>query len=168
MRLVPRFAAAVPLAALPALAMFLLGACASPQPGHLALPPNASVQRLDYDDQGKVNAAFRVQNYGPKPVQYGDMTLRLRLGDANPIEFHVALGFEVAGHASEVMSGSAQADASTLAALKAAEQRAGAIGTGTVRYRLEGDLVATKPKGEYKIKYDGQLSPEPGLPRHFR
>jgi len=28
--------------------------------------------------------------------------------------------------------------------------------------------VAEKPKGTFHLQYEGRLSPEPGLPRHFR
>jgi hypothetical protein len=146
----------------------LFGGCSSPEPGRLALPPNASVQRLDYDEQGHVNATFRVQNYGPKPVHYGDFSVKLMLGGSEAGEFHLALGFDIAGHSSEVAQGSTQASASALESLKSAEQRATGIGSGTVNYKLVGTLIAEKPKGEFKIEYEGRLSPEPGLPHHFR
>ena len=146
----------------------LLGACSSPEPGRLALPPSASVQRLDYDADGRVNATFRVQNYGPKPVHYSELTLKLSLGGSEAGEFRIPLGFDIAGHASEVVQGTTRASAAALESLKSAEQRAGAIGSGTVNYHLEGTLVAEKPKGTYPIHYEGRLSPEPGLPRHFR
>ena len=163
MRQAPRFVALVLLAALA-----LLGACSSPEPGRLALPPGASVQRLDYDDAGRLNVTFRVQNYGPKPVHYGELALKLSLGGSEAGEFHLQLGFDIAGHNSEVVQGSVQASAAALESLKSAEQRARAIGSGTVNYHLEGTLVAEKPKGTFQLQYEGRLSPEPGLPRHFR
>jgi hypothetical protein len=146
----------------------LLGGCSSPEPGRLALPPSASVQRLDYDDQGKLNATFRVHNYALKPATYADFTVKLALGGAEVGEFHLPLGFDIAGHSSEVVQGSIQATPAALESLKAAEQRAGAIGSGTVNYKLVGTLVAEKPKGTHHIEYEGRLSPEPGLPHHFR
>jgi hypothetical protein len=158
-----RFVALVLLATLA-----LLGACASPEPGRLALPPNASVQRLDYDAQGRINVTFRVQNYGPKPVHYGDLTLKLVLGGSEAGEFAMPLGFDIAGHSSEVVQGSIQGSPAALESLRAAEQRAGAIGSGTVSYHIEGTIVAEKPKGTFPIHYEGRLSPEPGLAHHFR
>ena len=164
MRQATRFVALVLLA----ITSTLLGACSSPEPGRLALPPSASVQRLDYDAQGRINATFRVQNYGPKPVRYAGLTLKLMLGGSEAGEFTMPLGFDIAGHSAEVVQGSTQATPAALESLKSAEQRAGAIGSGTVNYHIEGTLTAEKPKGTYKIHYEGRLSPEPGLPHHFR
>ena len=155
-------------AAVLALLGTLLTACSSPEPGRLALPPGASVQRLDFDAEGHVNATFRVQNYGPKPVHYAELTLKLSLGGSEAGEYHMPLGFDIAGHSSEVVQGSVQAKPAALESLKSAEQRAGAIGSGTVNYHIEGTLVAEKPKGTFPIHYEGRLSPEPGLPHHFR
>jgi len=157
-----------PFIALSLTALTLLGACSSPEPGRLALPPSAMVQRLDYDDEGHMNVTFRVQNYGPKPVLYADFTLKLKLGGSDAGEFHLPLGFEIAGHSSEVVQGAVVASAAALDALKSAEQRSGAIGSGTVNYHIDGTLVAEKPKGNFHVQYEGRLSPEPGLPRHFR
>ena len=66
------------------------------------------------------------------------------------------------------MQGAVVASAAALDALKSAEQRSGAIGSGTVNYHIDGTLVAEKPKGTFHVQYEGRLSPEPGLPRHFR
>jgi len=148
-------------------ALVLLGACSSREPGRLDLPPSALVQRLDYDAQGRINATFRVQNFGPKPIHYTELTLTLHLGGSEAGQFRLPLGFDIAGHASEVVQGSTVASASALESLKAAEQRAGAIGSGTVTYRIDGTLVSEK-KGSFHIQYEGRLSPEPGLPHHFR
>ncbi len=154
------------------LALLVVGAalagCSSPEPGRLALPPSASVQRLDYDASGHLNATLRVQNYGPKTVRYGTLDLKLQLGGQEAGEFHVPLGFEIAGHASEVVATTLTATPAALESLKAAEQRADALGGSTVNYRVVGRLIAEKPKGDFKIEYEGQLSPEPGVPHHFR
>ena len=145
----------------------LLAGCGSNEPGRLDLPPSALVQRLDYDAQGHINATFRVQNFGPKPIHYMEFNLTLSLGGSEAGQFKLPLDFDIAGHASEVVQGSIVASASALESLKAAEQRAGAIGSGTVTYRIDGMLVSEK-KGTFHVQYEGRLSPEPGLPQHFR
>ena len=146
----------------------LLAGCVSREPGRLKLPPNASVQRLDYDAQGRINVTFRVQNFGPKPATFGELALKLSLGGSPAGEFKLPLGFDIAGHSSEVVQGSVQGNAAALDALKSAEQRAGAVGSGTVNYSIEGTVLTQKPEGTFRIQYEGRLSPEPGRAHHFR
>jgi hypothetical protein len=149
-----------------ALAAALAG-CSSPEPGHLSLPPGVSVQRLDYEPDGKLNAALRVQNFSLKPVTYSTLDLKLELAGKAAGEFHATVGFEIAGHASDIVQATLTATPAALATLAAAEQRA-TTGDGSIPYKIVGTLVAEKPKGDHKIEHDGRLSPEPGVAHHFR
>lgn len=118
-------------------------------------PPAATVQRLALEGDA-IALDLRVHNHSDVATRVArfDGTIALDAGAPRPLSLPIDL--EIPQHAAEVVG--TRIDATGWAPAPGS----------TVRYRLEGRISTSDPRGDYRVEYESRLSPVPGRPGEFR
>jgi hypothetical protein len=128
--------------------------------------PNAGIQQLTVQADGRWTVALRLDNYSSVPMQFGAVSLALTVGgeSAGTLggDASLSIGPESADVATLTMTPSSAAKIAVADAL--ANRR-------SAEYSLAGTIVATPENGAprtYTIERENTLSPAPGLPGVLR
>jgi hypothetical protein len=134
-----------------------LAACAG-GPKRVINPPRASVQELAVQADGQWRVTLRLQNFSSVPTAFGDVDAALTLGGQDAGRVRVQPGIAVGPESADVVvvTMAPTAGAKTVVASALA-------GSRSVRYRIDGRIVTTEPKGTYEFEYESALNPVPGL-----
>ena len=150
-----------------ALVFAALSACGSGGgPVKRVSEPNAGIQQLTVQADGRWTVALRLDNYSSVPMQFGAVSLALTVGgeSAGTLvgDASLSIGPESADVATLTMTPTSAAKIAVADAL--ANRR-------SADYRLAGTIVATPENGTprtYTIERNNTLSPAPGLPGVLR
>jgi hypothetical protein len=118
-------------------------------------PPAATVQRLAVEGDAVV-LELRVQNHSDVSTRVARFDGTIALDGGAPLPLALAIDLDVPPHAAEVVVARVAA-----AGLATKPER-------TLRYRLEGRIETSEPRGDYPVEYESRLSPVPGRPGEFR
>lgn len=149
-----------------ALVVAALSACGGGGPVKRVSEPNAGIQQLTVQADGRWTVSLRLDNYSSVPMQFGAVSLALTVGgeSAGTLggDTSLSIGPESADVATLTMTPSSAAKIAVADAL--ANRR-------SADYRIAGTIVATPENGAprtYTIERENTLSPAPGLPGVLR
>ena len=140
----------------------LLAACSSGPPVRV-FPPQASVQELRVQADGRIVASIRVQNFSTVPMTFSHLQATLTLAGHEATRIDVDPSLTVGPGSNELVRHEFVASAEVKAAIDAAFS-----GNRSVRYRLEGRLASSDPGSDDAFDYSSALDPVPGLPGVLR
>lgn len=135
----------------------LLAACSSGPPKRV-FPPQASVQELRVQPDGRWSASIRIQNFSTVPMTFSRVTATLQVGgqDAGRIDFDPAL--RIGPGSTDIVQHVFQpGDAARTAVEAALRDRR------NLRYSLAGRIATSDPKTDNPFEYQSGLDPVPGL-----
>lgn len=136
----------------------LLAACSS-GPVKRVFPPNASVQELRLQADGRWELQLRIQNFSTVAMRFERLELDIELGGqaAGRIETTVADTVPPSSTESIVLQLTPSAEAA--AALRSALETRRGVG-----YRISGSLASSEPKNRVdSFEFSSALTPMPGL-----
>lgn len=135
----------------------LLAACSSGPPKRV-FPPQASLQELRVQPDGRWSASIRIQNFSTVPMRFSsfDATLEINGGEAARIVLDP--GLSIGPGSNELVTHVFQPSAAAAAAVDAA-----LANRRNVRYALSGRIATSEPKTDNPFDYQSGLDPVPGL-----
>lgn len=146
-----------PFAALALLLLAVLAGCASGPPKRI-FPPQATVQEVRVQDDGRWAVQVRIQNFSTVPMRFSrlEATLSVNGQEATRIEIDPALSVgpgsnELVQHVFTPAAGPKAAVDQALASRRA------------VRYQLTGRLASSEHSTNDAFDYQSALDPVPGL-----
>ena len=139
-----------------------LAACASGPPVRV-YPPQATVQELRVQPDGRVVATLRVQNFSTVPMTFSRLQATLTLADREATKIDIDPAVTVGPGSNELVRHVFVPPAEVKSAIDAAF-----AGNRSVRYRLQGRLASSEPGSDDPIDYSSALDPVPGLPGVLR
>jgi len=145
---------------LPAL-LGLLAGCA-PEVRKSIFPPRASLQQLVVQPDGSWKLQVRLQNYSSVSMTFAKVQARIEL-DGHPAgEVNLAPALRVGPESADIVEAGLKPSPAAAAAVS------GLKGSGSVRYKLTGNIATTDPDRAHAYSFEGVLSPVPGLPGVLR
>jgi len=150
-----------------ALVVVSLSACGSGGgPVKRVSEPNAGIQQLTVQADGRWTVALRLDNYSSVPMQFGAVSLALTIGG----ESAGTLGGDAA-----LSIGPESADVATLTMTPTSAAKIAVADVlanrRSANYAISGTIVATPENGTprtFRIERENALSPAPGLPGVLR
>lgn len=135
----------------------LLAACAGGPPKRI-FPPQASLQELRVQPDGRWAASIRIQNFSTVPMQFSNLDATLLINGGEATRFTINPGLSVGPGSNELVSHVFQPSDAARAAVDAALAK-----RGSVRYALTGRIATSEPKTDHPFDYQSGLNPVPGL-----
>lgn len=147
----------LPRIALALFALALLAACAGGPPKRV-YPPQATIQELRVQPDGRWQARIRIQNFSTVPMRFSRLQASLLVGGQEAARIDADPALTVGPGSAEVVEQLLSPSAAGKAAVDAAlANRRG------VRYALSGRLASSDPGTDDPIEYESALDPVPGL-----
>lgn len=147
---------------IPALALFLLAACAGGPPVRYS-PPQASLQELQRQPDGQWRAHVRLQNFSTGSVEFNALSLKIRIQDGEWTPASSAETVKIGANNAEVL---VLAVAFNPATVKELNERLSK--SQPIRYTLSGNVRSLDPGRNNTLDYQSRLNPTPGLDGVFR
>ncbi len=147
---------------IPALALFLLAACAGGPPVRYS-PPQASLQELQRQPDGQWRAHVRLQNFSTGSVEFNALSLKIRIQDGEWTPASSAETVKIGANNAEVL---VLAVAFGPATVKELNERLSK--SQPIRYTLSGNVRSLNPGRNNTLDYQSRLNPTPGLDGVFR
>jgi predicted small lipoprotein YifL len=147
-----------------AAALLTLAGC-GPMGGtkHPINPPNASIQQLDVQSDGRWKVQIRVENFSDKTVHYGMLKASLRVGGEPAADIALNLDMDIPGENADI--------AETVITPSADAHRAFASDVklpGGAAYELKGTIDIPVSGKDHKFEHKSHLSPVPGISDEYR
>ncbi|GAB2491376.1 hypothetical protein [Arenimonas alkanexedens] len=136
----------------------LLTACAGGGPPKRIFPPQASLQELRVQPDGRWSASIRIQNFSTVPMRFSRLDASLMIAGGEAARFSLDPGFSVGPGSNELLTHVFQPSDAARAAVDAAIAK-----RETVRYVLSGRIATSEPETDNPFDYQSRLSPIPGL-----
>lgn len=134
----------------------LLAACASGPPRRI-FPPQATVQELRVQPDGRIAATLRIQNFSTVPMTFTRLQATLTLAGSEAARIDIDPSLTVGPGSNELV----KHDFAPTPAVKTALDAAFA-GSRSVRYELDGRIADSEGRDD-AFSYDSALDPVPGL-----
>lgn len=134
----------------------LLSACAS-EPQKSVFPPKASIQQLTRQPDGAWKLRLRLENFSEVAMTFTQVDATVEIGGVPAGHVNATPSIRVAPESADVCD--AELQPSPAAAAKIAALRVDA----NVAYKLDGRIVSSEPRGDYKFSFESRLTPVPGL-----
>jgi hypothetical protein len=144
------------------LGLALLAGCASGPPKRV-YPPQATLQELRVQPDGRLVANVRVQNFSTVPMTFSRLQATLTLAGHEATRIDVDPALTVGPGSNELL----RHEFAATPAVKAALDDAFANGRA-VRYQLIGKLASREHDRDDDFTYSSALDPVPGLPGVLR
>lgn len=135
----------------------LLAGCAGGPPKRV-YPPQASLQELRVQDDGRWLARIRIQNFSTVPMRFSRLQATLTVGGAEATRFDFDPGLSVGPGSTEIIEQAFAPAAGPRSAVDAA-----LANRRSVRYALEGRLASSDPGTDDPFEFQSALDPVPGL-----
>jgi hypothetical protein len=135
----------------------LLAGCAS-GPKKRIFPPEARLQQLQLDEDGRWQLQLRLHNYSNVPMTFTSIEAALQIGDVDAGRMSLSPRLTIAANSVELLN----APLSLPPAASQALDQAVATGSG-IGYRLSGSIVSSDPRGSHRFEFSSRLHPVPGL-----
>ena len=135
----------------------LLAACSSGPPKRV-FPPQASLQELRVQPDGRWSASIRIQNFSTVPMRFSSLDATLTINGGEAARIVLDPGLSIGPGSNELVTHVFQPSAAARAAVDAA-----VANRGKVRYALTGRIATSEPKTDNPFDYQSGLDPVPGL-----
>lgn len=119
-------------------------------------PPRASIQQLTIQPDGQWSVQLRLQNYSNVSASFASVDASLTMAGQAAGRVAATPNLRIGPESADVVT-------TTLTPAPAARDAVAALHGGSLTYHLEGRIVTSDPKGNYDYRFDGTLSPIPGL-----
>ena len=150
------------LAALAALLTALAG-CFGGGVKHPINPPNASIQLLEVQPDGRWKLSIRLENFSDKTVHYSTLKGELRIGGIDAAQLDLKPEMDIPGLNADVVE--------TVISPNSDLQKAFALDVkspGGAAYELKGTIGIPEANKDFKFEHKSRLSPVPGIPNQYR
>lgn len=144
-------------AALALMLLALLAGCASGPPKRV-FPPQATVQEVRVQPDGKWAVQIRLQNFSTVPMRFSRLEATLSVNGEQATRISIDPGLSVGPGSNELV----QHVFTPAAGPKAAVDQALA-NRRAVRYQLTGRIASSEPATDHPFDYQSALDPVPGL-----
>ena len=144
-------------AALALMLLALLAGCASGPPKRV-FPPQATVQEVRVQPDGKWAVQIRLQNFSTVPMRFSRLEATLSVNGEQATRISIDPGLSVGPGSNELV----QHVFAPAAGPKAAVDQALA-NRRAVRYQLTGRIASSEPATDHPFDYQSALDPVPGL-----
>ena len=144
-------------AALALMLLALLAGCASGPPKRV-FPPQATVQEVRVQPDGKWAVQIRLQNFSTVPMRFSRLEATLAVNGEQATRISIDPGLSVGPGSNELV----QHVFAPAAGPKAAVDQALA-NRRAVRYQLTGRIASSEPATDHPFDYQSALDPVPGL-----
>lgn len=144
-----------------ALLPLLLAGCVGGGQVRNVFPPRASIGQLTVQPDGNWTLQLRMQNYSNVSATFTRIDAKVEIAAQPAGSVSAAPNLRIGPESADVVD-------TTLAPSPAARAAVAALRSGSIAYKLDGRIVTSDPKGDYKYHFEGQLSPVPGLPGVLR
>ncbi len=144
-------------AALALMLLALLAGCASGPPKRV-FPPQATVQEVRVQPDGKWAVQIRLQNFSTVPMRFSRLEATLSVNGEQATRISIDPGLSVGPGSNELV----QHVFTPAAGPKAAVDQALAT-RRAVRYQLTGRIASSEPATDHPFDYQSALDPVPGL-----
>lgn len=144
-------------AALALMLLALLASCASGPPKRV-FPPQATVQEVRVQPDGKWAVQIRLQNFSTVPMRFSRLEATLSVNGEQATRISIDPGLSVGPGSNELV----QHVFTPAAGPKAAVDQALA-NRRAVRYQLTGRIASSEPATDHPFDYQSALDPVPGL-----
>ena len=144
-------------AALALMLLALLAGCASGPPKRV-FPPQATVQEVRVQPDGKWAVQIRLQNFSTVPMRFSRLEATLSVNGEQATRISIDPGLSVGPGSNELV----QHVFTPAAGPKAAVDQALA-NRRAVRYQLTGRIASSEPSTDHPFEYQSALDPVPGL-----
>jgi len=141
-----------------ALLVALLAACAGSGPPKRIFPPQASLQELRVQPDGRWSANIRIQNFSTVPMRFSRLDATLVIAGQEAARFTLDPGLSIGPGSNELITHVFQPSDATRATVDAA-----LANRRNVRYVLSGRIATSEPKSDNPFDYQSGLDPVPGL-----
>lgn len=135
----------------------LLAGCASGPPKRV-FPPQATVQEVRVQPDGKWAVQIRLQNFSTVPMRFSRLEATLSVNGEQATRISIDPGLSVGPGSNELV----QHVFTPAAGPKAAVDQALA-NRRAVRYQLTGRIASSEPATDHPFDYQSALDPVPGL-----
>ena len=148
------------LAAL-AVVLAVLAGCGG-MPAHPINPPNASVQLLEMQPDGRWKVAIRLENLSDKTVHYSTLKAELRISGIDTGEISLKPELDIPGLNADIVE--------TTLTPSSDLQKAFALDVkspGGAPYEIKGTIGIPEAGKDFKFEHKSRLSPVPGIPNQY-
>ncbi len=149
------------LAVLAALLVALAG-CGGAQT-HPINPPNASIQLLEVQADGRWKVSIRLENFSDKTVHYSTLKANLRISGVDTGDISLQPEMDIPGLNADVVDTTLTPSSDLLKAF-ALDVKA----PGGAPYELKGTIGIPLAGKDFKFEHKSRLSPVPGIPNQYR
>jgi len=150
------------LAAL-AVVLVSLAGCFGGGVKHPINPPNASIQLLEVQPDGRWKLSIRLENFSDKTVHYSTLKAELRISGVDAAQLDLKPEMDIPGLNADVVE--------TTISPNGDLQKAFALDVkapGGAAYELKGTIRIPEADKDFKFEHKSRLSPVPGIPNQFR
>jgi len=148
------------LAAL-AVVLAVLAGCGG-MPTHPINPPNASVQLLEMQPDGRWKVSIRLENLSDKTVHYSTLKAELRISGTDTGEISLKPEMDIPGLNADIVE--------TTLTPSSDLQKAFALDVkspGGAPYEIKGTIGIPEAGKDFKFEHKSRLSPVPGIPNQY-
>ena len=131
-------------------------------PAHPINPPNASVQLLEMQPDGRWKVAIRLENLSDKTVHYSTLKAELRISGIDTGEISLKPELDIPGLNADIVE--------TTLTPSSDLQKAFALDVkspGGAPYEIKGTIGIPEAGKDFKFEHKSRLSPVPGIPNQY-
>lgn len=140
----------------------LLAGCGGGPPKRV-YPPQANLQELQVQPDGRWVAKIRLQNFSTVPMRFSRFEATLSVGGQEATRINIDPAMSVGPGSIEVVSHAFTPAAGPRAAVDQA-----LANRRSIRYQLVGRIASSEPSTDNPFEYQSGLDPVPGLPGVLR
>ena len=131
-------------------------------PAHPINPPNASVQLLEMQPDGRWKVSIRLENLSDKTVHYSTLKAELRISGTDTGEISLKPEMDIPGLNADIVE--------TTLTPSSDLQKAFALDVkspGGAPYEIKGTIGIPEAGKDFKFEHKSRLSPVPGIPNQY-
>jgi hypothetical protein len=144
-----------------AAAFAVLAGCGSAQT-HPINPPNASIQLLEIQPDGRWKLSIRLENFSDKTVHYSTLNAELRISGVDAAKLALRPDMDIPGLNADVIE--------TTLTPSVDLQKSFALDVkapGGAPYEIKGTIGVPAADKDFKFEHKSRLSPVPGIPNQY-
>jgi hypothetical protein len=131
-------------------------------PAHPINPPNASIQLLEVQPDGRWKVSIRLENFSDKTVHYSTFKANLRISGVDSSEISLRPEMDIPGLNADIVD-TTLTPSSDLQKSFALDVKA----PGGAPYELKGTIGIPLANKDFKFEHKSRLSPVPGIPNQY-
>ncbi|MBS0583373.1 MAG: hypothetical protein JSS42_09770 [Proteobacteria bacterium] len=130
---------------------------------HPINPPNASIQLLEVQPDGRWKLSIRLENFSDKTVHYSTLKAELRVSGIEATQLDLKPEMDIPGLNADIVE-TTISPGSDLQKAFALDVKA----PGGAAYELKGTIGVPAADKDFKFEHRSRLSPVPGIPNQYR